>query len=310
MWSWPRTAATALSATLAALAPAQGAQELARAYREAQDLDARGAAPELVQRAYRRVLQIYEKLPPGAAASWRVVAGYAAYRCGASERARRLFEEAFERDPRDAYVAEWRLRTELLGGSPERAVELARAMERTRPEVVTRVLKDDRGGRLIRGADALLRRGRTELGLWALRRLAAAWDDAPVLLGDLALALRRLGRVEEAETLYRRALAASPDDRLLWNDLGLLYKGLQRWKEAEAAFAESVRREGARPVGSAVTNLVAMDRGADRRVLGDPVEALRRVLRSRPDAAMAQRLLLDLLVGKAASKPDMKPRRR
>jgi hypothetical protein len=107
-------------------------------------------------------------------------------------------------------------------------------------------------------------------------------------------------------------LKAAPSDPVLWNDLGLLWKGAGRLADAVEAFAQSRRSEPAPKSGPATTNLALLALRGVAVPLADPVQALGVVLAEHPDAALARRACLDLVVARAARRgafaaaaPDM-----
>jgi Tfp pilus assembly protein PilF len=112
-------------------------------------------------------------------------------------------------------------------------------------------------------------------------------------LANLGLAYRQLGRGADAERTYRQGLALAPRTDWLWNDFGLLLKGLGRLDEAFQAFVSGMKQEANPGDSAAGTNLGVLFQRTGKSGDREPQVDLQRVVASRPDAAMARRLLLD-----------------
>lgn len=292
------------------LAAALGAQtaEFERAYAEAERLRQEGAAPASVRAAYARAVRCFLQIEDRDERDARRAAGaFSALQAGQHDLAVALFEEAAAAGQRDATLCGWHLQALLAAGRDEHALRLGQAEQARFPSAVRDVLGT--AASVLAAADQLLRRGETELALWAFRLQAEARpDDAPAL-ANLALALRHAGREADSEAIYRTALAMSPQDGLLWNDFGLFLLGTGRRDEAVRAFQQSVACETDPAESAAIVNLAQLDLGFRHR--GEeirPEQALAMLLRARPDAAggLGRRLLLDRL---CRQRPADKPSR-
>ena len=144
-------------------------------------------------------------------------------------------------------------------------------------------------------ADRLLLQGHTADGLWVFEAMARIYPNEATLCANLALTHRRLGDLSRAAAGYQRALSLAPQTDWLLTDFGLLWKGQGKPDEAASAFVRGLNSESRPGVSPAGTNLavLALRTGKDRG--RDPVADLRAVVKARPSAAMARRLLLDLL---------------
>jgi Tfp pilus assembly protein PilF len=136
-------------------------------------------------------------------------------------------------------------------------------------------------------------------------RQAAAWPDSEFAHANLGLACQGLGRIEAAKAAYARALELAPTASWIWNNYGLLLKGSGEFVGAAAAFETAIAHESVPGESAGGTNLgVLYQRSGDDRGR-DPIADLRHVLRQRPEALMARRLLLDALA--ASVRPSAGP---
>ena len=205
-----------------------------------------------------------------------------------------LAAQLFGRDGGSDQSLTLRLSALLRAGKGGEAVALAQRHEPRFGPGVKRWLADlDDFGPLQELAGRLLLRG-DAAGLWVFEAQAATWPGNAGVLANLALAYRHVGRLADAETTYGRALRAEPA-AWLFNDLGLLHKGQGRHGPAVEAFLSGLRREEQPGDSAAGTNLGLLFQRTGRTRGRDPVLDLQRVLRRRPDAALARRLLLDVL---------------
>jgi len=189
-----------------------------------------------------------------------------------------------------------RLQALAGAGRAQAAVGLARQQERTWPDGVRTWIGDLKSlpARMAE-ADRMLLRGDTADGLWVFEALVRIHPNEATLCANLALTHRRLGNLELAAAGYQRALDLAPDADWLRTDHGLLYKGQSKWEEAARAFVRGLTCESKPGVSPAGTNLAVLAvRTGDNRSR-DPIADLTAVVRARPTAAMARRLLLDLL---------------
>ena len=272
-----------------------------------------GAEPGEVRSAYDGALALYLRLSPevGRSADWLPSGAFCAYLAGRFEMAADLFAASMDVGHRDAFHAEYLLRAQLAAGQHDPLLRSARRLTAGFAAEVDRVLIEEGGLRRAKAwvvADSWLRRGDTEAGLWVFGQLVRASGDHPDALANLALALRHVGREDAAEEAYRRALARAPRDALLWNDLGLLWKGAGRDDEARTALVRSRELEPQPPTGAATTNLAGLGLRSGRHSLPDPAEALATLLAQRPEAELARRAYLDVLIRQAprfqGSAPD------
>ncbi len=272
-------------------------------YRAAEKLRLGGEADaDTLRSAYRAAASAFELVPTDAAeyASLLPSAAWTAFQAELYPRAAELFGQLIGGESLDEFTVEYRLRSLLRAAQPTACLRAARQFAAGYAEAVDRVLRGAGVGPPALQAEAgrLLRVGETELGTWAFRRMAAASQEHPVALGNLALALRFLGQAVECEALYRQALARSPNDGVLWNDLGLFLKGAGRFDEAGAAFRRSLALESRPGVGPATTNLLLLSRNDGQARLPNAGVALAAVLRDRPSAALPRRLCLDRVLAR------------
>ena len=144
-------------------------------------------------------------------------------------------------------------------------------------------------------ADQLLLSGQTASGVWLFESLRRVYPKEATLCANLALTNRRLGRLDLSEAGYREALELAPTADWLWTDYGLLLKGQGQLDAAAKAFLEGFRHEAKPGMSPAGTNLGVLAVRVGRDWGRDPLQKVTAVVRSRPRAAMARRVLLDLL---------------
>lgn len=281
---------------VAAFDRAYAAAEAARA--------AGGAAGGELAEAYRDALTAFLKIPTDSPDYGpRVPAGaFAAQSSGDLELAVELYEDALRRHPDDARLVEWALRALLAQAGPDAALDRAVALRATAPAGVAAFVLAARGiagGALFEAAARRLRNGDREAGLLPFE-LAAEATGHPIDQANLALSLRFLGDLEGALALYREALEATPEDPVLWNDFGLCLKAAGQLEDAIAAFRSSIEHEASLGDGPGWTNLALLARRDVPSALPDLLDALRNVLRPRPDQAMCRRMMVDAAVDRAA----------
>ncbi|MFN9274429.1 MAG: hypothetical protein ACK6D2_01710 [Planctomycetota bacterium] len=155
------------------------------------------------------------------------------------------------------------------------------------------------------GAQRSLRQGDFADGRLAFEQLAAAQPLAAYRIANFALCLRQLGEVAAARRQYDLARSLAPDDLEVENDFGLFLRAQGDLRGALAAFQRGWRLDLARPVGlrargPAVTNLVHLAAIGEDAGPTDVLIDASRALAARPDAAMLQRLVLDVAVERSA----------
>ena len=147
-------------------------------------------------------------------------------------------------------------------------------------------------------ADAALRSGKRDVGMWMFRAIAELLPEDPTRLSNLALAHRHVGQLAEARRVYERALQLAPNDSWTWNDYGLLLRAAGDPVAARTAFERSIACDAKFGEGPGITNLVVeaaqgrVDASRRARVLADASRALL----VRPDAALLRRAAIDLVL--------------
>lgn len=210
-----------------------------------------------------------------------------------------LAEQAFESGLVESPVVEEILIATLELGRSESALRRAFAWREVYPATVTQFVLQARfidSGSLFLAAGSLLRRGQTEVGLFAFEQ--AATSGSALDLANLALTHRNLGEFDEAIALYERAVGLAPDDAILWSDFGLCLRVAGRGAEALDALERSVQVEVAAGMGPATTNLLLMRRFRMTDRFGDPRDLARRVLGPRPQQELVRRMQIELALGR------------
>ena len=207
-----------------------------------------------------------------------------------------------------AEVAFLRSRIELGRGREFAAV--AQRVANERPDALVSALAADEA-KVVAVADATMRDGDLESGLWIFRAVAERLPLNCVRWSNLALALRHAGRLDESLQAYDRALLVAPADAWTWNDYGLLLRVRGDRAGALAAFRRSLACDTRPGEGPSITNLVvdavSTDVGAAARE--ETLAAAAAALRVRPDAALLRRAAIDLAVTTAVRQLDPDKRR-
>ncbi|MEQ1634466.1 MAG: hypothetical protein ABL997_18940, partial [Planctomycetota bacterium] len=212
----------------------------------------------------------------------------------------RLFEVASELRRIDDAARVAYLRSLVATGQSARFVAAARSFASAHPMVVESVFAVDEE-RLLPLADASLRSGQTEEGLWVFSAMAEQLPLAASRLANLALAQRHVGDLHGARRSYERALALAPEDPSTWNDFGLLLRVSGELAAARSAFQRSWNLDAKAGEGPSITNLVidaVLTTDAP-----DPMAQAKQALATRPDAALLRRAVIDLVLQRAASSP-------
>ncbi len=291
-------------AVLCIAGPGLAQDDFVELYERAQKLSAEKKPEGVVRAAYARSVRAFEDLDREVDGyySHLPAAGYAAWRSGEYARAAQWFRIAIDatgpteflvRSEIDALVRDKRGARALRVAYDHADAGFASAVDAVAGGTNGFGLQP-----LFEAADAAMRRGDTELGLWYFRTIARTSGEAAIALGNLALSLRCVGRVEEAEAMYRKAIQKAPTDAYLWNDLGLLLKGLGRRKEAHAAFRKSREAETPPVAGPATGNLIDLIPFGFDPGFGDPEAALAVVLTELPDAQLSRRRCIDAILGR------------
>jgi len=295
-------ACLALAGLLGALGSLDGlpAQtEFDRLFAKAEAIDKASAAVR--QRAYLTAFDAFSRLQLDSAEYRRALprGAVSALHGGRFADAAELLELDWRRAGPSAVLLTRRLRALAGAGQARAAVQLARQHESVHAGGVRAWIGDltTLAGRLA-DADQLLLQGNTSEGLWMFETLAQVHPGESTLCANLALTNRRLGRLDRAAAGYRVALNLSPSAAWLWTDYGLLLKGQGQPEAAAKAFISGLSKESRPGLSPAGTNLGVLSvRTGDSRGR-DPVADVTAVLRARPKARMAQRVLLDLLARK------------
>ncbi len=201
------------------------------------------------------------KAPPDVAGQDRMD-GFAALNAGRLDEAERLFQDALQRNDRDADATGGlgivRLRQ---GKTAEARTYLQRAItldpadrDRWQAALAGATSADDAAA-----AQALLRRGDTVAGEAALRRLGGSRPDLYVML---AQAQARQGNTEAAESTYRAVLARDPANVTALIALSGLLTQQGKTAEAEDLLARAAANGGPREAGAARAQLLRQQAAA------------------------------------------------
>ena len=159
-------------------------------------------------------------------------------------------------------------------------------------------------------ADAVLRSGDRDVGMWIFGAIAELLPEDAARLANLALAHRHVGQIADARRIYERALQIAPSDSWTWNDYGLLLRVAGDPIAARAAFERSISCDATFGEGPGITNLVvdaAQNRGDESRRAQVLADACRALL-VRPDAALLRRATIDLvLLDAGVARPQQQP---
>lgn len=210
----------------------------------------------------------------------------------------RLFETAVQLRRVDDGARIAYLRSSVAAGQGSRFVAVAKSFAGAHAAVVASVLAADEE-RLLPLADATLRSGRIEDGLWVFSALAEQLPLAASRLANLALAQRHAGDLVGARRSYERALACAPEDASTWNDYGLLLRVCGEREKARDAFERSWSLDERPGEGPSITNLVVdavLTTDAP-----DPMARAKQALATRPEAALLRRAVIDLVLERAGS---------
>lgn len=212
--------------------------------------------------------------------------------------------EARSRGMRNGRMARIAVAATLRGGAFAEAMSVARQQLVEWPTDVRAALLAHEP-LVAAGAQRSLRQGDFADGRLAFEQLAAAQPLAAYRIANFALCLRQLGEVAAARRQYDLARSLAPDDLEVENDFGLFLRAQGDLRGALAAFQRGWRLDLARPVGlrargPAVTNLVHLAAIGEDAGPTDVLIDASRALAARPDAAMLQRLVLDVAVERSA----------
>ncbi len=249
--------------------------------------------------AFDRALALFLRLPASEASHqrWMGMAAYSAAESGKSRLARDLYARAWELGQREPAHLEGWVRAMVAASDATAAVIVADGLkaEARYRDVVDRILLDSQlYFPFVNAAAALLRQGKTDVGLWVFQRQADLLSGDPDVQANLGLALRQVGRAGAARAAYERAMALSPRSDIA-NDLGLLLKGIGERDAAAAVLKRSLSLQEVPGRGSAATNLAVLYNRAGIRVRTDPLADLQASLAEDPQQSLARRVALDLL---------------
>ncbi|MFN9706322.1 MAG: hypothetical protein ACK595_16055, partial [Planctomycetota bacterium] len=185
--------------------------------------------------------------------------------------------EARSRGMRNGRMARIAVAATLRGGAFAEAMSVARQQLVEWPTDVRAALLAHEP-LVAAGAQRSLRQGDFADGRLAFEQLAAAQPLAAYRIANFALCLRQLGEVAAARRQYDLARSLVPDDLEVENDFGVFLRAR----------------------GPAVTNLVHLAAIGEDAGPTDVLIDASRALAARPDAAMLQRLVLDVAVERSA----------
>lgn len=242
-------------------------------------------------RAAGEAVLAFLRIPPGVDREARLAAAAAlAFAAGDHDACLRLAEEAQSSGlgTKASRVAAWRSRV-AKDSDASLLRSLRSAAEGALESEVDEVLLADEQ-QLVPLADARMREGAIEEGLWLFEALATRLPADPVRIANHALALRHAGRLDESKRQYERALELAPKDTWTWNDYGLLLRVRGDREAALAAFRRAYDLDARPGEGPGITNLVleAVLRGGE-----DPLPRAKAALATRPDAALLRRAVID-----------------
>ena len=320
---WTRTALVALWTLAPVMAQALTAQALTAQALTAQASTVQHfAAAEQIpvtdvaarRSAFRAAYDAFTEVAPESAEYWSALraAAQSALFTGLHRDAIQLFAEVAKAGGRDSAMLTFELSALLRGGRGAAAIALARSQNDAHAAGVANWLRGairwlprtSDFARIAALGGARLRAGDPE-GLWLLEAQDRAMDGLPgryFARANLALAFRLLGRDRDAERVYLAAVREAPGEAWLHNDFGLLLKGWGRNDAAAAAYLRAWNAEQSPGSSAAGTNLAVLFLRTGKTRGRVPVVDIATVVRSRPDAAMPRRLLLDLLA--ARSRPS------
>ena len=137
---------------------------------------------------------------------------------------------------------------------------------------------------------ALAALGRLDEAVAEWRKALAIRPNSWQVLADMGLALYQAARYEEAEQVYRQLVALQPDNVVGYQMLGTVHQVQGRSDEALAFYEKAI---AIAPVPQALSNMGALYH--ERGDYAKAVEAYRRALEQRPNAAATHRNLGDSL---------------
>ena len=151
----------------------------------------------------------------------------ALHRRGEISRARSLYEEILEREPRNADALQFLGLVYFHSGDPGRARELIESAISENPRVAP--YHDNLGS-------VLENQGELEAALRAFEDADALEPAVASRRFNMGVVLQRMGRLEDAERCYRDAIGAEPNDSDYHFNLGNLLKAQARYAEAIDAY--------------------------------------------------------------------------
>ncbi len=285
-----------LLSSLSALGGLASQDNFTRLYEKAEAVVATNA--EARRQAFLVAFEAFSKLPVGGVAygDGLLRGATSALRAGRFSDAIDLSTQEWKRSGPASGLLTLRLEALAGAGMAGPAVDFARKHEKTYPDGVAAWMSGTKkiGARMAE-ADQLLLSGETAAGVWLFESLRRVYPGEATLCANLALTNRRLGRLDLSEAGYRAALKLAPQADWLWTDYGLLLKGQGKLDATAKAFVEGLRHEDKPGISPAGTNLGVLAVRVGKNWGRDPLRGVTAVVRTRPRAAMARRVLLDLL---------------
>lgn len=252
-----------------------------------------GAAMHGDAHAAAQAVECFLRIEPGLAREQRQASAAAvAFQAGDFDRCIQWAEEADSagRGNTASRVAWWRSLV-ARGGGKAVAEALRRAAD-SDPAALVEILAAEEG-RLLPLADARMREGAVEDGLWIFEAIAMRLPPNAARRSNYALALRHAGRLDDSLEQYLAALDLAPDDSWTWNDYGLLLRVRGDADGALAAFRRACDLDARPGEGPGITNLVleSLLRGGE-----DPLPRAKAALVTRPDAALLRRGVVECVL--------------
>lgn len=251
-----------------------------------------------------RALAAFLRIAPGEERTQRLASAVeVAFAAGDHARCGQFHREASDGALRTRGADVAFLRSRIALGAGKEIAAVAQRLADERPDALVDALGADEA-KLVVVADATMRQGDLESGLWIFRAIAERLPLDCARWSNYALALRHADRLSESKQAYDRALLVAPNDAWAWNDYGLLLRVRGERDGALAAFRRSLACDVRPGEGPGITNLVVdavcNDVGNDARE--QALVAAAAALRLRPDAALLRRATIDLAVAQARSR--------